>query len=93
LEALVDLSPDLMCLASVDGYLKRVNPAFERTLGSAAVEFVSRPMIDFVHPEDRERTRTALGVLAGGDELRQFETGAFVATVPFAGCSGTAGPD
>jgi PAS domain S-box-containing protein len=73
LEALVDLSPDLMCLASVDGYFKRVNPAFERTLGYAAEEFVSRPMIDFVHPEDRERTRTALGVLAGGDELHQFE--------------------
>ena len=73
LEALVDLSPDLMCLAGVDGYFKRVNPAFERTLGYAAEEFVSRPMIDFVHPEDRERTRTAQGILAGGDELHQFE--------------------
>jgi PAS domain S-box-containing protein len=73
LENLVDLSPDLMCLAGLDGYFKRVNPAFERTLGYTAGEFVSRPMIDFVHPEDRERTRTAVGVLVGGDELRQFE--------------------
>jgi PAS domain S-box-containing protein len=73
LESLVDLSPDLMCLATVDGYFKRVNPAFERIIGYTAEECVSRPMIDFVHPEDRERTRAAMRVLAGGGELRQFE--------------------
>jgi PAS domain S-box-containing protein len=73
LESLVDLSPDLMCLATVDGYFKRVNPAFERIIGYTAEEFVSRPMIDFVHPEDRERARAAMRVLARGDELRQFE--------------------
>jgi PAS domain S-box-containing protein len=73
LESLVDLSPDLMCLATVDGYFKRVNPAFERILGYTAEECASRPMIDFVHPEDRERVRAAMRVLAGGGELRQFE--------------------
>jgi PAS domain S-box-containing protein len=73
MENLFDLSPDLMCLAGVDGYFKRVNRAFERTLGHLAQELVSRPMIDFVHPEDRERTRTALEVLAAGEELHQFE--------------------
>ena len=73
MENLFDLSPDLMCLASVDGYFKRVNRAFERTLGHLAQELVSRPMIDFVHPDDRERTRTALEVMATGEELHQFE--------------------
>jgi PAS domain S-box-containing protein len=73
LESLVDLSPDLMCLATVDGYFKRVNPAFERILGYTAEECASRPMIDFVHPEDRERARAAMRVLAGGGELRHFE--------------------
>jgi len=91
MENLFDLSPDLMCLAGVDGYFKRVNRAFERTLGHLAQELVSRPMIDFVHPEDRERTRTALEVLAAGEELHQFETGTSAATVQFAGCSGIAG--
>ena len=74
LESLFDLSPDLMCLAAVDGYFKRVNPAFERTLGYTVEEFVSRPMIDFVHPEDRGDAHcAALEALAGGEELRQFE--------------------
>jgi PAS domain S-box-containing protein len=73
LKSLFELSPDLMCLAGLDGYFRWVNPAFERTLGYTVEECVSRPMLDFVHPEDVERTRMALGVLAGGDELRQFE--------------------
>ena len=73
LESLFDLSPDLLCLASVDGYFKWVNPAFERTMGYTAAEFVSRPIIEFVHPEDRERTLAALSVMAEGGELRQFE--------------------
>jgi PAS domain S-box-containing protein len=73
LDSLFELSPDLMCLAALDGYFRLVNPAFERTLGYTVEECVSRPMLDFVHPEDVERTRAALGVLAGGDELRQFE--------------------
>jgi PAS domain S-box-containing protein len=73
LATLFALSPDLMCLAGVDGYFKWVNPAFERTIGYATEEFVSRPMTEFVHPEDRERTRAALGVLADGGEPHQFE--------------------
>ena len=73
LESLFDLSPDPMCLAAVDGYFKWVNPAFERTLGYTVEEAVSRPMIDFVHPEDVESTLVAMEALASGEELRQFE--------------------
>jgi PAS domain S-box-containing protein len=41
----------------VDGYFKRLNPAWERTLGWTVEELRSRPFLDFVHPEDRERTQ------------------------------------
>ena len=41
-----------MCLATYDGYFRRVNPAFERTLGYTIEELTSRPFLDFVHPED-----------------------------------------
>jgi PAS domain S-box-containing protein len=47
-----NMSVDLLCVASLDGYFKRVNPAFTNVLGWSAEELVSRPFIDFVHPED-----------------------------------------
>ncbi len=51
-----ELSLDLIATASFDGYFIRVNPAFERTLGYRASELVSRPFLDFVHPDDRAAT-------------------------------------
>jgi PAS domain S-box-containing protein len=72
-ERILDLSVDLLGIAGLDGYLKRVNPAFERTLGYSSEELLSRPYLDFVHPEDRQRTSEALDALGRGEELVQFE--------------------
>lgn len=60
LEELVNLSLDLLGIATVDGYFVRVNPAFERTLGYTAEEFLSRPFYDFIHPDDLGRTHLAM---------------------------------
>jgi PAS domain S-box-containing protein len=73
LEDLFNLSLDLLCIMTVDGYFKRVNPAFERTLGYTSEQLLSRPFFDFVHPEDLERTHEAMRVLARGEELHRFE--------------------
>jgi len=51
-----DLSADLLCVIGFDGNIKRVNPAWERNLGSPAVHSRSRPVEEFIHPEDRELT-------------------------------------
>ena len=65
-DRLFALSRDLLCVVGVNGYLERVNPAFERTLGWTTAELLSRPLLDFVHPDDREATREGLSRSATG---------------------------
>jgi len=69
-----DLSLDLLCIVGADGYLKRVNPAFERTLGYETDELLSRPLLDFVHPDDRETTGRSIERLQTGDGPERFES-------------------
>jgi PAS domain S-box-containing protein len=68
-----DLSPDLLCIAGLDGYFRRVNPAFEHTLGYPAAELLARPLLEFVHPEDRTRTADMFGALGEGRQVADFE--------------------
>lgn len=65
-----DVSIDMLCFLDFNGYFKRLNPAWERTLGFTRAELMSRPFIEFVHPDDRERTlRQNAEVRAGGRAL------------------------
>ena len=73
LEDIFNLSLDLLCISGKDGYFKRVNPAFERTLGYSSDELLSRPFVDFVHPDDRAATEVAQSSLVRGDDVVQFE--------------------
>jgi diguanylate cyclase (GGDEF)-like protein/PAS domain S-box-containing protein len=64
---------DMCCIAGVDGYFKRVNPAFARTLGYTQSELLERPYVDFVHPDDRADTRAQTGRLSTGEPTLSFE--------------------
>ena len=68
-----DRSLDLLAIGNFEGYFERINPAFERLLGFAETEFISRPFIDFVHPEDRASTLAAAHSLANGQSVVDFE--------------------
>jgi PAS domain S-box-containing protein len=68
-----DLVPDLMCVVSRDGFLVRLNDAWERTLGFSKVELMSRPLNDFLHPDDVQPTLDEIGLRTEGDSREHFE--------------------
>jgi len=66
-------SLDLMVIADLDGYFKRLNPQWERTLGWSREELMARPYLDFIHPEDQQATLDAAQGLAEGATVLSFE--------------------
>ena len=73
LEKIYDLSPDMLCVAGPDGYFKKVNNTWENVLGYSKEELLSKPFIEFVHPDDRKDTIEQLDKLISGKELFYFE--------------------
>jgi PAS domain S-box-containing protein len=68
-----NLSLDLLAISNLDGHFERLNPAWERTLGFSLEELLSTPVLEFVHPEDRNATRAVMRQLASGIDLFNFE--------------------
>ena len=72
-EPFFELSPDLLCIAGFDGYFKRINPAVSRLLGYSNEELFSRPINDFVYPDDQVTTAKVRGELKRNRPLYNFE--------------------
>jgi two-component system sensor kinase FixL len=73
LKNLFDFSLDMLCMASLDGYFRIVNAAFETTLGYSRQLLLKKPLIEFVHPDDKAATSEALRLLTSGAHLPYFE--------------------
>lgn len=50
-------STDLMVIADPNGEFLKTNPACAQKLGYSEAELVSKPFIEFIHPDDRQKTR------------------------------------
>jgi PAS domain S-box-containing protein len=78
LEKLFDQSNDLVFIGGIDGYFKKVNPAFERVLGWSEEHLLNTSSFEFYHPDDVESTIKELQKLSVGGNtvnfLQRFKT-------------------
>lgn len=73
LEPFFELSPDLLCIAGFDGFFKRINPAVSKLLGYTNEELYSKPINEFVFPEDRHFTSGVREQLTKNKPLFNYE--------------------
>lgn len=66
-------SVQMLCIAGLDGYFKRVNSAFADALGYTKEELMSRPFIEFVHADDVPNTLRELQGLGSSRDSINFE--------------------
>ena len=67
------LAPEMVILAGFDGYWKRVNPTVEALLGYTERDWRARPFMEFIHPDDRERSEEETRRVVAGATVRAFE--------------------
>jgi diguanylate cyclase (GGDEF)-like protein/PAS domain S-box-containing protein len=68
-----ELSHDMLCTTNMDGYFVELNDAWTMRLGYRLEELRATPFIEFVHPEERERTKAEAAALFEGVETLNFE--------------------
>lgn len=65
-ESLFKLSNDLICVVGINGFFKKVNPAFEKVLGWDKELLLSKSFFELVHPDDAASTREQVDRMATG---------------------------
>lgn len=65
-------SLDLLCIADTDGYFRRLNPEWQKTLGYTLAELEGTSFLDWVHPDDVDATVKAVADLEAGREVLNF---------------------
>jgi PAS domain S-box-containing protein len=73
LDRIFTLSPDLITVADFEGHFTRVNPAVEQVLGYTEEELLARPYLEFIHPDDRDRTAAEADAIEQGKTTVSFE--------------------
>ena len=67
-------SLDLILVTDRRGWFIRVSPSSEAILGYRPDEMIGHVGVDFIHPDDLERTREEMRAARRGREVRNFET-------------------
>ncbi len=72
LEKFFEMSLDMICIADMKGYFKKINPAFTKILGWTETELLEKSFIDLIHPHDVENTYKELEKLSSGKKTLDF---------------------
>lgn len=56
-------APDIICTANFAGYFTKINPAASELLGYSEEELLTQPFLNFIHPDDKEKTLQELSEL------------------------------
>ena len=67
------LSPDLLGFINLDGSFFETNPAWQTVLGWSEEEIRSKTFVDFLHPDDIERTLALFEHMKQGGSALHFE--------------------
>ncbi|HRI67634.1 MAG TPA: PAS domain S-box protein [Polyangium sp.] len=73
LRTLLELSSELVAITGYDGHFQLLNKAWETTLGYSREELRAKPFLDFVHPDDRDKTMNMVQRLLPGVPLFSFQ--------------------
>lgn len=72
-EDIINESRDLVCVTSLDGVFKQINPAFVLLLGFNEHEILKQSFFDLIHPEDLSITKEKLETLVLNDHTIEIK--------------------
>lgn len=72
LEKFFNVNLDLLCITDLEGRFLQMNKQWEKTLGYSLEELVGSYIHDHIAPEDREKTRAAVGRLKKDENVYNF---------------------
>ncbi|RWX52366.1 PAS domain S-box-containing protein [Candidatus Electrothrix marina] len=65
---------DMVHIVGLDGKIIDANLAELQTLGYSEEEYIGMPLLDIVHPDEREKTAAVLRRVFSGETVRNYET-------------------
>ncbi|MFL1896097.1 PAS domain S-box protein [Aquimarina sp. 2-A2] len=72
-KALFEISQDLLCIANVNGFFKKVNKQWSKKLGYTVETLTSQPFSNFIHQDDLQKTANEVTKLKEGKPSTLFE--------------------
>lgn len=71
-EKYFSISMDLLCIAGNDGFFKKINPKFSEILSYTEEELLTNSFLEFVHPDDIDKTIAQIERLSLGLKTIDF---------------------